>query len=88
MQEHVSQEIGRLEWFLLLQQEEKMKKYKKKKLWWNAGPDHPKETFRNELTKLETKKEVWWDVRYFTVLSLCVCSFSADEFAKIVRYVV
>jgi hypothetical protein len=32
MQEHVSQEIGRLEWFLLLQQEEKMKKDKKKKV--------------------------------------------------------
>jgi hypothetical protein len=32
MQEHVSQEISRLEWFLLLQQEEKMKKDKKKKL--------------------------------------------------------
>jgi hypothetical protein len=49
-----------------------MKKDKKKKLWWNAEPHHPKETFRNELTKLETKKEVWWDVRYFTVLSASV----------------
>ncbi len=60
MQEHVSQEIGRLEWFLLQKQEEKMKmkKNKKKKGMMKGWASSSNEAISQWIDQLETKKEV------------------------------